>query len=302
MMYPYWEHMEFKRGRLSGRVRCASTGELLDGAVVKLKATYWKVDVDYPILFEAARTDSEGYFESSTVPVGSYYVFAERPGYVSRASLIPRRHDLYGPLDYLCVARAMLDLDSYLGRVTVAEGQESYVELSLQPGGSISGAICWSDGSPAKRNEIGLWRLDEVGSHRAYTARTAEGLRLRREHDFYLTDDNGKFLLADVHEGFYILCARVPRFLPYERPNSVPGPPIVNCFSSFIWTGNEPHQSRAMPFEVTSGLDTVVNLRLPMLEQDPIPLLPYDPPSIPEIFRRPKDPHPDSVTAPDGSR
>lgn len=289
MMYPYWEHMEFKRGRLSGRVRCASTGELLDGAVVKLKARHWTVDVDYPILFEAARTDSEGYFESSTVPVGSYYVFAERPGFVSRASLIPRRYGLYGPLDYLCLAGVMVDLDSFLGRVTVQEGKDSYVELSLQRGGSISGTVCWSDGSPAKWNELELWRVDESGSLRGYTARADDG-RPRGEGDFYPTDDRGQFLLEDVHDGSYILGARVPRFMPYVRSSSLPGPPTMNCFSPFIYAGNEPYKLRATPVEVRIGVNTVVNLRLPMVEPEFRSRLPYGPDFIPKILRGSKDP------------
>jgi hypothetical protein len=246
------------RGVVYGRVYCATPQFPLAAARIVLEpiADGWG---NWPQDIHCGVSDSNGLFELPRVLKGNYHAFAVLPGYVSAASLLPRR-------DVTGVPESFEDscdvLDRFLPRVTVDPDKPAVIDFRLEKGGSISGDVFWRDGSCASDIETALMLISSEGRRQTYSATG------RRS-----TNSDGSFLLGGLPAGKYIVGARVPRFLPYVRSytDSLRGLTQINCFSSFYWTGETANPRDARPIQVETGLDAPgIKITLPMCWQEPL--------------------------------
>lgn len=254
----------YPKGRLSGSVFCSSTGAPLPSAAIKIQGADQEArNHSFGVQF-LGKTDANGKFDFPSVLVGTYYIFATLPGYVSPESLLPRMLVLGPPVAIIASQEIM---NAALSQISVTQHHTSEIDLQLQPGGSISGRVTWNDGTPARHNEISLM-LVEGDKRRPHTTSRPEDHPMGEE-DRDFTDSDGRFRINDLFTGSYIVGHRVPRLLNYHRKNLVPerGPAILNCASVYLWTGDKPYFEEATPIEVHCG-DHIVGLdtELPMLE------------------------------------
>ena len=89
-----------------------------------------------------AATDLDGAFTISNVPPGEYYVIAVYPGYISA-----REYVYPGAMSPEMNGRQE-PLPPFVQRVRVVSGQTERVDIHLKRGGSISGIVTYSDGTP----------------------------------------------------------------------------------------------------------------------------------------------------------
>jgi hypothetical protein len=255
----------FPRGRFLGRVYCASTGAPLASAKIKLQGFKPVLDNFFGI-HQIGETDRKGRFDFPAVPVGTYHAFATLPGYVSPASLLPKSSPfLFGVPIHFDVPVEVLD--ATLPKITTNVQEASVPDFQLETGGSISGRVSWQDGAPAKNNHTQLMLIDGEEKRGNYGS-------FREDLSFvaFSTDTEGNFRFECLPPGRYIIGARVPRFLDYVCRNAYPGrtPAMVNCASSYYWTGGTPYYMEAVPLELQSREDmSGITIVLPMLEREP---------------------------------
>jgi hypothetical protein len=245
----------FPRGRFLGRVYCASTGLPLASAKINLQGFKPVLDNFFGI-HQIGETNRTGRFDFPAVPVGTYHAFAALPGYVSPASLLPTKSSFGVPTHFNVSVQV---LDATLPKISINVQEASVLDFQLETGGSICGRVSWQDDAPSKNNETKLMLIDAEEKRRDYRWSPS-------------TDADGNFRFECLPPGRYIIGARVPRLLDYVCKNAYPGrtPAMVNCASSYYWTGGTPYYMEAVPLELQSREDiSGISIVLPMLEREP---------------------------------
>jgi len=87
-------------------------------------------------------TDADGAFAISDVTPGEYYVVVFSPGYISA------RDYLFPGAMSAKLSGAQEALPSFVKRVSVVAGGTEHAAIELKRGGSISGTVSYSDGTP----------------------------------------------------------------------------------------------------------------------------------------------------------
>ena len=135
-----------------------------------------------------ARVASDGSFEISSVPPGSYTVMLYNPGYIAQD---PRVH----------VALPSLRSPQ---KITILSGQRKSLELVMERGGSIEGRVMFVDGRPA---HTGL----QVGAEIAVNVEVeTEPGKFSRFGGAAHTDSNGHYSIGDLPTGRYIVFTAFP--------------------------------------------------------------------------------------------
>jgi hypothetical protein len=133
-----------KGGSVTGTVLCGDTHAPARGAYVSLQSpasTQPGPPLPRGDTF-GAQTGIDGSFTIAGVTPGDYYVVVWHPGYISAkeyiypGALSPQRNGGKDPLP------------SFVQRVTIVAGGTARVAIQLQRGGTISGAVRYSDGAP----------------------------------------------------------------------------------------------------------------------------------------------------------
>jgi hypothetical protein len=257
----------FPRGRFLGSVHCASTGLPLASAKIKLQGFKPVLDNFFGI-HQIGETDGRGRFDFPAVPVGTYHAFATLPGYVSPAYLLPTASCFGIPKHFDVPVKV---LDATLPKITINVQEASVLDFQLETGGSICGRVSWQDGAPAKNNGTRLMLIDGEEKRRDFGSFLKDSSFVGRDVAFS-TDTEGNFRFECLPAGRYIIGARVPRLLNYVCKNAYPGrtPAMVNCASSYYWTGGTPYYMEAVPLELQSRENiSGISIVLPMLEREP---------------------------------
>ena len=176
----------------------------------------------------AMLTDSEGKFQFEALPAGSVTLEAEKPGYLGRDSI--------GPNLSLPVS-VQLTPDS------------PPAVLKLTPENIIFGQVTGDRGEPLEGFTVMIWshifntNLSEVGLGSTLTART---------------DDEGKFRIAKLSPGSYVLLVNPPQGVARKSPakSSIP-----SGYVPVIYSGASDLDS-AIPVKLLPGKSQQVNFSL----------------------------------------
>lgn len=178
-----------KRGRISGRVQNALTGEALRKATVSLIPS---ADGRQGV---STTTGASGEFTFENVEPGSYSMVAEKTGFL-RASLGGR------------------GASSFASKVTVSEGGEtSGVTLRLMPHGILSGRVLDEDSDPAEGASVVLYRNQYLNGNRRWVAAAQAN-----------SNDRGEYRIANIPPGKYVLAVQWQGLRTYTQRGPM-GPP-----------------------------------------------------------------------------
>jgi hypothetical protein len=192
-------------GAVSGHVYCADTNAPARLATVTLEPVR-QVDEFKPQTEDQLRqlashgstisfieTNLDGSFALRKVKPGTYYVIAEKDGYISPMAQFTRS-DLERPTQ-----EVKLRMAKVLRKISVEANQSTSVEVRLERGAAISGSVNFDDGSPAsglavkvlRKGKDGKWAVMESSARTRFTPSTK-------------TDDQGHYRIAGLPSGEYI--------------------------------------------------------------------------------------------------
>lgn len=185
-----------------GRVTCADTQRPARFAQVMLLPVSTAAGDNDRGRMVSGRTDLDGRFSIGNVPPGDYYATAEMAGYINEAGPVRLAQGQGGDA---------VNALSSVPRVQVTTGGGS-VQLSLQRGGVLSGAVQWDDGSPAAGVQVTAQAPAAQGG-------LQDGQALQRTFfpafgNTGQTDDRGRFRLSGLAPGSYVLRASVQSPMP----------------------------------------------------------------------------------------
>lgn len=129
-------------GSVKGTVLCEDTQGPARRAYVSLQAPIEPGVFQPPGPAFGATTDLDGSFAISNVSPGEYYVVVTYPGYLSAKDYV-----FPGALSPE-VSGSREQLPPFVRRVAITSGASIDVEIRLKRGGSISGTVAYSDGTP----------------------------------------------------------------------------------------------------------------------------------------------------------
>lgn len=199
---------------VTGRVVCADTQRPARFAQVMLVPAANSANDFERGRTATGRTDLDGRFSISNVPPGDYFATAEMTGYIDEAPAIRTAVSQGGDA---------LNAIASVPRVQVTAGGGT-VQLSLQRGATLSGAVQWDDGSPAAGVSVSAQTAASTGSASAQL--TSGFLRQGPFPGFgnvAQTDDRGRFRLTGLQPGSYVLRATVLSPIPSESGGGGPG-------------------------------------------------------------------------------
>src|SRR5215475_14318822 len=144
-----------------------------------------------------AISDREGNFRIPKVEEGNYIADVESPGCISAVGFYDaadfRRHD--GP------SPDTTKLKNDFAETRVDSGQETRLNAFCKRGSVIAGTITYDDGSPAPNIRVNLFRKTDSGIQQVVSGLNVSALTGNR------TDDRGRFRIAGLSAGEYILAA-----------------------------------------------------------------------------------------------
>jgi hypothetical protein len=165
-----------------------------------------------------AKTDQEGHFQVKGVPAGSYFVQAFAPGLIGAS-------------------------DSMFGRqgkpINLSEGEAAEgVEISLRPGGVITGRVTDADGQPLIQESLRLVSVnDQVRKQTIYLP-----------YNFmFSTDDRGVYRLFGVPPGRYLVGVGVDTGDHGARIN------VGNTYYPITYHPDATEEAKATIVEIASG-------------------------------------------------
>jgi hypothetical protein len=190
-------------GSISGYVYCQDTGAPARLAAVTLQPLS-SLNLDPRVQSAPSKlavTALDGTFRIKGIDPGDYLVLAWLPGYLSPLASFTQNEVLN---EHASARQKLIDL---LPRVTVQQGQVASVQIALQRGAEISGTVSYDDGSPVavapmqvfrREDKSGQWQQPVLGNS-FFTQWKADE-----------TNQRGKFLIAGLPPGKYLLSASVP--------------------------------------------------------------------------------------------
>lgn len=210
-------------------------------------------------------TDDNGNFEISNIPAGRYFPMIISAGVVNFFSSI-NFENISGDGDRDALKEAMQGYQEI-----IADGKSNLeVKIPVKRGGAISGAVTYSDGSPATGRAIQLLRkvngrLQPVISNFACLAISGIGSGTCNE-----TDDRGMFRFIGIPAGEYFMRVNEPAIHGRNNSEFLGGPDralsMVFGLGAFLNTyyPNTLEVSQAKPIKVEFGKEQKdVNITIP---------------------------------------
>jgi hypothetical protein len=136
----------------------------------------------------------DGSFTIPNVAPGDYYIFVEKPGYLSPFALISRE-DLDHPKPETADLIARL-----VTPVTVVANRTSTAEARILKGAAISGTIRFDDGTPHANAAVGLLKKDKSGKWVSFRTKLIAG-----PFEGMPTDDQGHYRISGLPAGEYLV-------------------------------------------------------------------------------------------------
>jgi hypothetical protein len=237
-----YSQQETPTGNVTGNVYCTDTNLPARFARVELSSVpSQRVSTSKPdpnaFRFFTTQTRADGSFAISHVPTGEFFVSVAYAGYL-RPEWKFDHATLRQP-----TPEQRVQLLKAIPNVTVAAGKSVTIEVPLQRGGTISGAIVFEDGAPFVHATITALSRDSKGQWS-----TLGGP--------YTTDDLGKFRISSVPPGEYTLAAETA---------------VQDSFGKWsgdtrkVYYGDAFFESEAKSFKLTeaedtSGIDITIHL------------------------------------------
>jgi hypothetical protein len=197
----------------------------------------------------------DGSFTVPNVGPGDYYVFVEKPGYISPLALVSRE-DLNHP------SSSTADLIArFLTPVSVVANRASTVEVRIFKGASISGTVTFDDGSPNPNAGIELLTRDKTGKLASFRAKPLGSFGPNS------TDDQGRYRISGLPRGEYLVKTTlalsdiaVDRVFGQERSFS-----NNTRYSLDIFSGGGLRQRDAKPVKLEEGEESgAVDIIIPI--------------------------------------
>lgn len=139
-------------------------------------------------------TGMDGSFSLDKVPPGTYYLIAQLPGYRSPLSGLSQTERMKAD------AEILVAVESTAQKIVVVGGASTSVNLSLEPGATLSGKVSYDDGSPAPSVTPTLLMLQKDGKWKELQVSTLP----------VATDDRGQFRFFGLPAGKYAVKATLP--------------------------------------------------------------------------------------------
>jgi hypothetical protein len=232
-----------------GRVLCADTQRPARFAQVMLVPASTNVS-DYDRgRMAVGRTDLDGRFAIDNVPPGDYYATAEMTGYINDVSNVRLALSQGGDA---------LNSIASVPRVQVTAGGAS-VQLSLQRGGVVSGAVQWDDGSPAAGVQVSVQAATTSNGAPATQTGIGSGAGFGRPPAFFgpngggQTDDRGRFRLSGLPPGSYVLRASVQSPQPAQTGNTAGNGRFPRLMTLNVYAPNKLRRSDATVITLAAG-------------------------------------------------
>lgn len=139
-------------------------------------------------------TAMDGSFSLDRVPPGTYYLIAQLPGYRTPLSGLSQTERMKAD------AEILVAVESTAQKIVVAGGTSTSVNLSLEPGATLSGKVSYDDGSPAPSVTPTLLMLQKDGKWKELQVSMLP----------VATDDRGQFRFFGLPAGKYAVKATLP--------------------------------------------------------------------------------------------
>ena len=191
------------RSTVSGHVLCADTNAPARLAKVTLNPLRNGADASSTAT-PGTTTGLDGGFELADVPPGRYLVLVDLAGYISGISALDQ-----DARQHLKDVAAAPPPGSTV--IDVVNGQPVSVELTIERGASVSGAIRYDDGSPAIGITVGLEHKNNKGAWEPELQSTSQTFDILAggRSDGVSTDSAGHFHIDGVPAGEYLLHAHL---------------------------------------------------------------------------------------------
>ena len=188
-------------------------------------------------------TSLDGSFTLAKVAPGSYYISAEKVGYIAVAHKVLGM--VFGNPDGLSQAQRDA-LAEVLTPIVVVANHAATAELTLIKGAAISGTVRYDDGPPDSQAFVALLHKDKSAKWVPYVTATFS----MREDGGVLTDDLGNFRIAGLPAGEYMLKASVGYSIDDGESVSVYPPNVTRRRDAKIVKLNDGEESAGNNIEI----------------------------------------------------
>ena len=240
---------------VTGHVHCADTNAparlasiMLEPVRVLDSAGHWSSrSEEEEVTMTAVETTLDGSFLIPKVVPGTYYVIAYKQGYLSPLANFPE-DVLTHPSD-----EDRKHIAAAVPKITIEAGLPASIDLRLERGAAISGAILFDDGTPAAGLAVHALVRRKQGQKETWTALPPSPFITTRDAQ---TDDLGHYRLIGLSPREYIVqvTLELKNTLFGLHPGQVGGSSMPNQLASIaFYSGSTARQHDATPFKLTAG-------------------------------------------------
>lgn len=248
------------RSTVSGHVLCADTNAPARLAKVTLNPLRSGSDSSSAAT-PGTTTGLDGGFELTDIPAGRYLVLVDLAGYISGISALDqdaRQH----------LKDVAADPPPGSTVIDVANGQPASVELTIERGASVSGAISYDDGSPAIGVMVGIERKNNKGEWEPALQSTSQTFDVFAggRSDGVNTDSAGHFHIDGIPAGEYLLHAHL---VPQTVTLPVSGTGALGVYTQpgvefNLYAGDAFWRKDAKPLKLGAGDEADVDMVIPV--------------------------------------
>ncbi len=199
------------KGTVTGFVLCTDTGRPARFADVMLLRAYDPKtagagpDKDSIDLDETGTTGLDGKFKIEAVPPGDYYAFATLDGYIDPTLAVDENRLGAGASEREKLIDEIDQWKDHLVKLTVAAQHTSDISISIDRGAAIEGTMSYDDSSPAIGIRYAVLRKTGQDHWIKIGSSGGDGWP-----DDAKSDGRGRYVIPDLPQGEYKVCALLP--------------------------------------------------------------------------------------------